>query len=220
MTDKPKTFNELFLFYHEYAKLLYSETQADNNLPIEMLFEFAAALDHISRRYIIDESEEYVVDKAYSHFKRACLDAFKLRLKKTNDQYNELRNIDTGVIDNGEFDKKLILLISKIRQLAKKARHQEGISQDNEDNVDGCFELWEPVYNMCLDLEKDFYENPNVLWAKKRQTMIGRKNFLRDYTIGLLSGVTLIILASIYTPTKEFFIHLYALIQSYLTGKN
>ena len=49
MPGKPKKFEELFKFYHEYVKLLYSSVQAGGSLPAEVLFELNAALDHVSR---------------------------------------------------------------------------------------------------------------------------------------------------------------------------
>ncbi len=95
MAEKPTTFSELFKFYHEYVKLLYSSVQAGGTLPIEILFELNAALDHISRHWAYHEDEASVVDKAYSHLKRSCLDVFKLKVRDAHDQFAELRKIDT-----------------------------------------------------------------------------------------------------------------------------
>jgi len=103
--ESPKTFEELFEFYDSYVKILYSSVQTENALPQEVLFEINAAFDHISRYWVLGESEEQAVSKAYSHLKRSCLDIFKIATKKAIDQYNELRQLDTSVIDNGEFEK-------------------------------------------------------------------------------------------------------------------
>src|SRR5690242_4609010 len=104
MANKPKTFPDLFKFYHEYVKLLYSSVQTRNALPVETLFELNAALDHISRHWAYNESEAEVVDKALSHLKRSCLDIFRLKVKEQREQFKELRKVDTSIIDNGDFD--------------------------------------------------------------------------------------------------------------------
>jgi len=51
----PKTFEELFKFYLDYVKPLYSGIQVRNALPYEVLFELNAALDHISRKWTYRE---------------------------------------------------------------------------------------------------------------------------------------------------------------------
>ncbi|MGH8556041.1 MAG: hypothetical protein ACRESZ_00995 [Methylococcales bacterium] len=99
--SKPQTLTQLFEFYHEYVKVLYSYVQTENTLPSETLFELNAALDHISRMWIYSESEEEVVAQAYGHLKRSCLDIFKLKIREIRGQYDELRKIDTSTIDNG-----------------------------------------------------------------------------------------------------------------------
>lgn len=65
----PKNLNELFEFYYEFVKPLYSQVQVKNELPAETLFELNAAFDHLSRHWKYDQSEEEAVDKAYGHLK-------------------------------------------------------------------------------------------------------------------------------------------------------
>ncbi len=50
---RPTTFEELFAFYHQYVKLLYSDVQTQNVLPAETLFEMNAAFDHVSRHWAL-----------------------------------------------------------------------------------------------------------------------------------------------------------------------
>ena len=48
MTEK-----DVFQFYNDYVKILYSEIEARNNtLPVELLFEIHSAFDHLKRIYI------------------------------------------------------------------------------------------------------------------------------------------------------------------------
>jgi hypothetical protein len=166
-SGEPKNFAELFIFYNDFVKILYSSVQIENALPVELLFEINAALDHISRRWTYHEEEEQVVARAFGHFKRACLDVFKIKLRDTRKQYDELLKIDTGVIDNGEFDRELRQLWYGISTQAINARRLEGRTAKNDETVPH-FELWKEVFDQCDRLEKDFYLNKNIEWAKKR----------------------------------------------------
>ena len=70
---------KVFDFYHKIVKPLYVEIEArGNSLPIELLFESYAALDHLSRIHSDGADAEKCVDKALSHLKRGTLDVFKL----------------------------------------------------------------------------------------------------------------------------------------------
>jgi len=196
MPGKPKTFEDLFKFYHEYVKLLYSSVQAGGTLPIEVLFELNAALDHISRHWAYSESEEAVVDKAYAHLKRTCLDIFKLKVNDANDQFLELRSIETSILDNGEFDKKLIALYHKIKIEATEARRLEGESRNDDECTIKAFALWQPVYEDCIRLENEFYNHPKLHWAKKKLALFKRK----DYWLSVITALVI----GLITPTDWF----------------
>ena len=141
MSGKPQTIEDLFKFYHEYVKLLYSSIQADGKLPDETLFELNAALDHISRFWVYGEPESEVVHKAYSHFKRSCLDIFKLKVKDNAIHFSELRELDTSFLDNGDFDGKLIAARHKIKKNSIEARRLEGKIIHDDDFGEKAFAL-------------------------------------------------------------------------------
>lgn len=167
-SKEPRTTKELFAFYHNYVKVLYSAVQTENALPQEVLFEINAAFDHLSRMWIYGESEEQVVKRAYGHLKRSCLDIFKVAVREARRQFDELRKIDTSAIDNGEFDKRLLELFSLIRSGATQARSMEGNGQTTPDGPIKAFEAWQPVYANCLRLEENFYHHKALDWAKRR----------------------------------------------------
>jgi hypothetical protein len=102
---KPRTIKELFEFYYEDFKPLYSHIQCLNEPPTELFFEVNAAFDHLSRYWHYGQSEEEVVNAAAAHLKRACFDAFKIIVRETVDHYDELRRTDTSIVDNGAFDR-------------------------------------------------------------------------------------------------------------------
>ena len=185
----PNDLNELFQFYNDYVKLLYSSVQINNELPVEVLFELNAALDHISRKYVYDEPEKVVVEKAFSHLKRSCLDIFKLQVKIATDQFKELRKIDTSIIDNGEFDKKLLTLYHNIQNGARIARKEEGDRRYDKDGYIKSFDLWEPVYENAVLLQEDFYYNKNVEWAKKKNKIYNLKTFLLSLLASFIAGL-------------------------------
>jgi hypothetical protein len=101
MTEK-----EVYRFYNEKVKLLYSEIEArENTLPVELLFEIHSAFDHLKRFHVDGEPENLCAEKAFSHLKRGLLDAFKLKLKYHNKDYEKLLSMKTDfhLIDNGTF---------------------------------------------------------------------------------------------------------------------
>jgi hypothetical protein len=200
MAEHPETFDELFKFYHEYVKVLYSSVQVENELPVELLFELNAALDHVSRHWCYKENEKEVVEKAYSHFKRGCLDVFKLRVKKSVDQYNELSRTEISLIDNGEFEKNLKTLIQRIRHRATEARRLEGRIKAAKDGSIQAFAAWQPVFQDCVSLEKDFYYHPKLNWAKK--TGFWRK--VRHFVLGVLTGA--LVLAFMEKPLSDLIV--------------
>lgn len=181
MHDRPKTYGELFAFYDEYVKILYGSIQAENILPTEVLFEINAAFDHLSRAWIYNESEETVVYKAHSHLKRSCLDIFKLRVKQILDQYKELGEIDTSIIDNGEYDREMRSLAHEIKTGAALARRFEGKPSAEAYEV-ASFSLWQPVFDKCETFEKKFYRHSKIDWAKKKHRMFA----VREFVLGIL----------------------------------
>lgn len=192
VSKSPTNFADLFRFYDAYVKPLYSSVQINNQLPVEVLFELNAALDHISRHWVMTESESVVVEKAYSHLKRACLDIFKLKVKEATDQYNGLIKLDISIIDNGNFENNLHQLYAEIKAGAATARAKEGRSRD-PDLAASAFDLWEPVYEKCVRLQKDFYENTNVNWSYKITRQKESRRFWKEmfgaFAIGVLITV-------------------------------
>ncbi len=172
----PANIAELYDFYHSFVKRLYSVVQAENTLPAEVLYEIHAAFDHITRIENFNEPEEQAVRKAYSHFKRACLDVYKIYFRDSLDMYEELKRIDTSAIDNGEFDYKVKHLIDSIRKNATEARRLEGDkSQDTAEKV-LAFDRWQLVARECQEFRNSFYLHHAIPWAK-------RKNKKRDWTL-------------------------------------
>jgi hypothetical protein len=196
MPSEPTTLPELFKFYHEYVKLLYASVSSGGILPQETLFELNAALDHISRYWVYKELEGEAVKKAYSHLKRSCLDVFKIKVNNANDQFKYLRTIDTSVLDNGEFDRNLIALHHEIRIGATNARRLEGESKNDTDGAIRAFELWQPVYEKCIQLETDFVLHPKLNWAKKR----ARWSRWKERLIGFVFGILAAFIVALATP--------------------
>ena len=184
MPKKPVTLDELFVFYFDVVKPLYSAVQVTNVLPTEVLFEINAAFDHVSRMYTYQDPESEVVSRAYSHLKRSCLDIFKLSVKQATDEYKTLLTIDTGSVDNGDFDRELHKLYNSIREDAINARKNEGNTQKDDDDAIAAFDLWAPVYQKCVKFNKEFFLHSRLNWAKRR-TMY---KTARDIIIGALGS--------------------------------
>ncbi len=185
----PQTLEELSQFYHDVVKRLYSVVQAENSLPAEILFEIHAAFDHVTRIHTFGEDQSLAITKAYSHLKRSCLDVYKIYLRDTLDMYEELRKIDTHVIDNGDFDYKLRHLVAEIR---KKARHARRVEGDKRSDVDGriqAFELWQDVANECQVVRDEFYYHKSIAWAKRKASWATVKFFVFGVVTSLIGTI-------------------------------
>jgi hypothetical protein len=194
---KPTNFKELFAFYYREFKPIYAELSTSNDVPVEMLHEVNAAFDHLSRAWKYDEPEDKVVDRTLGHLKRACFDAFKLVLSRTSDMHERLLRVDTAIIDNGTFDQRLHRDWAELQARAVEARSKEGNSRDvNVDAWHEAFERWNDVYVRCKNFEREFFLNPHVGWAKKRQ---GRRTWLRRGEGFLLGVVTSLVAALIWS---------------------
>lgn len=199
---KPKTIPELVVFYYTFVKPLYASVQTTNTLPIEVLFEINAAFDHLTRHWAYGENEAEVVSKVCSHLKRGCLDIFKIAVKESRRQFDELRLIDTSAIEHGEFDRRLIELWQRIKKSAEHARVCEGDPTKDDSQAVHAFELWLPVWEDCVAFEKDIYGHDKLDWAHKRQS----KAVWRERWIGgvLFGGVVGGILSAIVIFAAQF----------------
>lgn len=186
----PTTMNALFELYYQECKPLYSEVSANNQMPPELLFEINAAFDHVSRIWKYGEDEAAVCAKASAHLKRACFDAFKLILKRHVDDLERLLAINTGIIDNGNFDKALFKLKSQLLSAATDARSSEGESRESWHDA---FSKWREVHRLCKRLNAEFILNPNVDWAKKLETRtrtwINWPNIIAGFIVGVLGSL-------------------------------
>ena len=160
MTEK-----EVYNFYNEKVKILYSEIEARNNtLPVELLFEIHSAFDHLKRFHVDGEPEDRCAEKAFSHLKRGLLDAFKLKLKYHNKDYEKLLRLkaDLHLIDNGTFWPSLLSKRKAIIKLAKEARLHEG-KRDLED----AFDKWYKASDLIDQFEDEYFESPKIQWARR-----------------------------------------------------
>ncbi len=187
-TKKPETVRELFEFYYSDVKPLYAHIQSINEPPSEMFFEVNAAFDHLSRHWHYDQEESEAVSAAAAHLKRACFDAFKIIVRETVDHYNELKAVDTSIIDNGQFDAGMRKAIAKIRKGAIAARQAEGDSRDAA-RWHRAYELWEPVYVDCADFESNYFLNENVEWARKKQVRKTWRYRLEGFLLSVAAGL-------------------------------
>jgi len=178
MTEK-----EVYFFYNDKVKLIYSEIEGRNNsLPVELLFETYSAFDHLKRIHVDGEPEDQCAEKAYSHLKRGMLDAFKLKLKYFNNDYTKLNRSrkDFSFIDNGKFLPSLLSKKKEITDFAKEARLFEGKAE-----IEAAFEKWYEVSDRIDKFEKEFFDPEKLQWARKI-------NFFREgraFLIGIVTGI-------------------------------
>jgi hypothetical protein len=177
------TEQELYQFYNEKVKIIYSEIEARNNkLPVELLFEIHAAFDHLKRFHIDGEPIEQCAEEAFSHLKRGMLDAFKLKLKYFNTDYNALikQKVDLRIIDSGQFLPKLLETRKNIIKTAKDARLFEG-----KKDIDLAFEKWYETSDLIDQCENHYFDLTKIQWAKRQ----GFFRFAGTFFIGVLTGI-------------------------------
>ena len=181
MTEK-----DVYSFYNEKVKILYSEIEArENTLPVELLFEIHSAFDHLKRFHVDGEAENTCAEKAFSHLKRGLLDAFKLKLKYHNKDYQKLfkMNADLHLIDNGKFWPSLLSKRTSIVALAKEARLHEG-----KNNIEEAFDKWYQVSAFIDQIESEYFESPKIQWAKKLGFFHRFGKIIIAFIIGLISS--------------------------------
>lgn len=173
---------ELYSFYNESIKPLYCEIEARNNtLPVELLFEIFSAFDHLKRFHLGEDTESNACLKAQSHLKRGALDAFKLKLKFFNSDYeNVFKREGLGLIDNGNFLQGMLSDRKEIVEVAKRARLMEG----NLD-IDKAFENWVLTSDLINKFEDNYFDERKLKWAGKQHFI---KNW-KDFSFGVLTGV-------------------------------
>ena len=175
--------NEVYQFYNTFVKLAYSEIEArGNQLPVELLFEIHSAFDHLKRYHLGEDSEEEAADKAYSHLKRGTLDAYKLKLKYYNEDYQKYfgGKPELRLVDSGKFLPKALKLRSKIVLSAKQARIAEG-----QRDVETAFECWYETSALIDEFEEKYFDEKKITWAKKQ----GWIQSGRDFVLGIIAGV-------------------------------
>jgi hypothetical protein len=178
MTEK-----DVYLFYNEKVKILYSEIEARNNtLPVELLFEIHSAFDHLKRIHVDNEPETSCAEKAFSHLKRGLLDAFKLKLMYHNKDYEKLSKLKTDLrlLDNGNFLPSLLNKRKVIIDTAKKARLFEG-----KKDIDSAFEKWYEVSDLIDQFENEFFDSSKIQWAKNLSFL----SFSLSFVVGIVTGV-------------------------------
>jgi len=193
MTEK-----DVYLFYNERVKILYSEIEARNNtLPVELLFEIHSAFDHLKRIHIDNEPETSCAEKAFSHLKRGSLDALKLKLKYHNQEYEKLLKLkaDLRLLDNGNFLPTLLNRRKEIIDLAKQARVFEG-----KKDIDSAFEKWYETSNLIDQFEKDFFDSSKIQWAKKLSFL----NFSLSFVVGIVTGVIGSVIVQFFPNIEKF----------------
>ena len=181
MTEK-----DVYSFYNDKVKILYSEIEArENTLPVELLFEIHSAFDHLKRFHVDGESEDHCAEKAFSHLKRGLLDAFKLKLKYHNNDYEKLLKMkaDLHLIDNGKFWPSLLSKRTTIVKLAKEARMNEG-----KRNLEEAFDKWYQVSHLIDQFESDYFESPNIQWARRLGFFHRFGKIIIAFIVGVISS--------------------------------
>lgn len=181
--DNEQSLSRLFAFYKDTVKPLYGTIQADGHLPVEVLFEIHAAMDHVSRIFTGDQDMETAVSRAKGHLTRSCLDIFKLSVKEARNQYNELNQMrGLGFLDNGDFAARMRTAWEEIRSASEEARAHDVLDADSSNHEGPSFHKWQRVYVLCEEFRRSYYNHPYKDWA-------GRQAIIRQWKTHLFAVV-------------------------------
>jgi hypothetical protein len=150
------------------------------------LFEIHSAFDHLKRFHIDGESETHCAEKAFAHLKRGLLDAFKLKLKYHNKDYEKLlrMEIDFHLIDNGQFWPSLLSKRKAIIDLAKEARVYEG-----KKGIEEAFDKWYKVSDLIDQFENEYFQPQKIQWARKQYIIRRLKKFIIGIIVGVIGSI-------------------------------
>ncbi len=169
--------------YHCVVKHMVVELEADDNeFPIEVLNEIRAILNHFAKCYILDEERpngyesllDIQIHDAKSHLKRAIFDCYKYSCISVEDYHSafchQMRHVDLGAIDNGEFSINLSKKYVKAKKMLKEAKFEEQDSMSNS-SFDSVFELYKRAYEAYDDVRKYIDESlDKIERARHKQT--------------------------------------------------
>ncbi len=157
---------DIYAQYHTIVKSLIITLETDDGeYPTEILNEIRALMNHLAKCYIADDKKpsdyERIIDKnirnAKGHLRRAVYDCYKYGCISVEDFYRDfqfqMRHIDLGYIDNGEFS----IAVSKEFSCAKKAlKEARKAEQDALDSSipDSIFQKYQTAYEAFDRLRK------------------------------------------------------------------
>ena len=144
MTDiqKERIVNLLENYSSNLKPMIIALESEDSEYPVEVLNEIRAILNHLSRIAVLDSngSDEEEIDlqihDAEGHLKRGLFDCFKYSCISIDDKYRrfrrDTRNVDLGVVDNGEFPIELSKKYTAAKSALTHARLVENDPTTND----------------------------------------------------------------------------------------
>lgn len=180
---------DVFTFYTDKLKPLYSETVARNNIiPLEIFFEIHASFDHLKRIYVDEEKEASCCHQAKGHLKRAVLDLYKLKLKHFNLEFQEFqKNIDPSVlkiVDNGKFYPAMNQDKREILKIAAEARKNE-----SHQNKTDAYANWSEVSVKINRFEEKYFNCKGIDWATTVVKKMSLKKILANVVWTIFIGL-------------------------------
>lgn len=181
---------DVFTFYTDKFKPLYSETEArDNIIPVEILFEIHASFDHLKRFYVDKEEELSCCRQARGHLKRAVLDMYKLKLKQFNSDFKSFqKNIQPSVlriVDNGNFYPAMNQDRKEIIKIATEARKNE--SNKDKENA---YANWSEVSVKINRFEENYFNCKGIDWAATVVKKMSFKKILANVVWTIIVGIS------------------------------
>lgn len=192
INQKPFTEKQLYQYYQKNATLFlryYRKVMGEPSF--ELSNEIRAMLGHLADYRLKEESLKTNLEKAYGHFRRLNIDAFKILC----DEYDKFFSKELSRFYKYDFSEDTASFLEKYLKFYFKAREQYLEAQNAEDvgsnNTNNVYKYYFDALRAYIEL-KDYY-------LKERQTVIVRKRKIIIFkAISIVASIALSIL-NIYT---------------------
>ena len=183
--------------------LILSLEVSDSEYPVEIMNEIRGMVNHLATITLSPSGPDVdaLIDKMYSHYKRALYDCYKYLCISKMDAYDhfckQYKYLDLSLVDNGDFLKELCALHNEAVELTVKARETEYTPTVDMDEVVNGYEL---AYRHCSALVRYINDNQTKIETLKHKHTSATKLGIAGLVVGIvgtIAGIVGAILATI-----------------------
>ena len=192
VNKKPLTEKQLYRYYQNNATLFlryYHKVMGEPSF--ELSNEIRAMLGHLADYRLKEEPLKTNLEKAYGHFRRLNIDAFKILC----DEYDKFFSNELSKFYKYDFSEEAASFLEKYLEFYFKAREQYLEAQNAEDvgsnNTNNVYKYYFDALRAYIELKNYYLKKRKAVIAKKRKSIIFK-------AISIVASIALSVL-NIYT---------------------